>query len=233
MRISRFGLSQNPHPECCENAGIASIYRTDSGLGNMQTLVVQAQGKFLQPKVVAMLDSGSDTTCIDDAFAKQLGCEQLTQPKTVTVKYLDREITLTSTLVRFIIESPSGEECMVIEAWTVPNLSDDTNAIDWSVEKLKFDHLKDLKIEPLPDDNSIKLLIGNRLSDCFIPEDIRKGSEPNQPFGYKTMFGWTILGSNDQIYQRLNKESTNYHSLFSKTVRLLNDYCHSYNYDSE
>ena len=215
VKMAKFNITNSE-----TDSDLTCVYKSESGNANMQTFVAQLSGTIGQDKIVCMLDSGSNTTCIDEELANELDAMPLTRLKNRSVKYLDRVVKVLTRCVRVTLTNLDNTECIIIDAWTIPKLSEGTRAVDWSNEKSHYDHLKDINFPKLPDNKEIKLLVGNRNSDCFVPEEIRKGTEPNQPFGYKTPFGWTVLGSNQEKFDKLSKNESNYKLLFSKAVRI-------------
>jgi hypothetical protein len=155
-----------------------------------------------------MLDSGSEVTCIDENLAKEMKAKPLTEPKTQNLKYLDRKVSVVTQLVQISISSTVGDEIATVEAWTIPNLSKGLKAINWNEEKDKWSHLQPITFPELPDDCRIQLLIGNNYPGFFLPEEIAKGKEFQEPFGYLTPFGWTVLGGNKRKYTIIESKCT-------------------------
>jgi hypothetical protein len=141
-----------------------------------------------------MLDSGSNTTCIDAAFSKKLKLLIRRGPIERTINLLDCKTKFMSYLVEVQLTSADGLVSQTITAWTVKDLTKDTGVVDWSVEKLKFPHLKDVPFPPLPKAAAIQLLIGTDNVSLFTPDSPIKSKDGKGPIAYKVPLGWTCLG---------------------------------------
>jgi len=63
---------------------------------------------------------------------------------------MDRTVAMKSSLVKFEIEPYQGGKSFPIEAWKVDSLIQNTTVVDWVEVSIKFSHLRDLPIPPLP-----------------------------------------------------------------------------------
>ena len=58
-----------------------------------------------------------------------------------------------------------------------------------------FTHLDDIDLHGV-DSSKIEILIGVDVAEAFIPKEVRRGRR-DQPLAIKTIFGWTLLGTNN------------------------------------
>ena len=148
-------------------------------------------------KTVALLDSCSSMTCIDEDVARKLGLKKRSLPRTESIKVVSAKIDFVTTLVEVPVISMDGLTSMVILASTMKDMTKGTGIVDWSKDKLKFDHLKNLPFEPLPENPTVTLLIGTDNVDLLAPEESRKG-EKGEPIAVLTPLGWTCFGSSSK-----------------------------------
>ena len=220
--------AQFPEAEAEEELLLGSSYSTEKGRSNMQTLVTKIEGTKGTKKIVCMLDTGANVSCIDEELAKELGATHLTKLGKQYIKYLDRKVPVNSQMVRVTITNLEGNDRYTMDAWTIPNLSKGTRAVDWSEEKKKWKHLEHIEFPALPEDQRINFLIGHIYSDFFIPNEFAKGTEPMQPLGVKTPYGWTVLGGTKRKHN-LMKNMKSYiendqgcfKAIFSRAIKTL------------
>jgi hypothetical protein len=129
--------------------------------------------------------------------------------------------------VQITISSTVCDEIATVSAWTIPNLSKGLKATDWNEERNKWPHLSDIDFPAIPEDSRFQLLIGHDYPGFFLPESIVKGKEFQDPLGYLTPFGWTVLGGTKKKYSFIeSKESGDFKrvnyltTLFSKARQL-------------
>ncbi len=65
--------------------------------------------------------------------------------------------------------------------------------VDFDIKK--FDHLKDLPLDPKIKD--VNILVGQDNSDALIPLEVVKG-KPGEPFAVRTIKGWSLHGYVDE-----------------------------------
>ena len=220
--------AQYPEVEEEEELLMGTSYNTEKGRSNMQTLVAYLEGTKEPRQVICMLDSGANVSCIDEDLAKEMEAQVLTTKGTQFIKYLDRKVPVTTQLVRILITDLAKEARFTIDAWTIPNLSKGTRAVDWSEEKKNWPHLEHIDFPKLPEDKRINFLIGNTYSDFFVPLEFVRGPEYMQPLGVKTPYGWTVLGGTKRKSGLLDSlkgagiiDKECWKSVFSKAVRIL------------
>ncbi|CAH8494788.1 unnamed protein product [Dicrocoelium dendriticum] len=166
---------------------------TDAGsrcvaLGVIPVTVV---GPFGSIETYALLDNGSDTTLITQDLVGRLRLEP--QPSSLTIKTINGDRSMDSSVVKFYLRSLNGlEEIEVERAFAVPSLPIQASCHGTQAEARKWPHLADLDFEEIRDPR-ISLLIG-----CDIPEahwvlDQRLGG-CKEPYAIKTLLGWIVLG---------------------------------------
>jgi hypothetical protein len=220
--------AQYPEAETEDELLFGSSYNTEKGRSNMQTLVAYLEGTKEPRKVVCMLDTGANVSCIDEDLANELGAQPLTPKGKQFIKYLDRKVPVNTQLVRVLITDLTRGARFNMDAWTIPNLSKGTRAVDWSNEKKVWPHLLHIDFPELPEDKRINFLIGHIYSDFFVPLEFARGPEFMQPLGVKTPYGWTVLGGTKRKTNLLDKlkdiklvDKEHWKSVFSKAVRIL------------
>ena len=172
-----------------------------AGAISLQTVVCRIGARNGRPgfSTVAMLDSGSNTTCIDEDFAKKLKLPVRRGPVERTINLLDCKTKFMSYLVDVQLTSADGLLSQTITAWTVKELTKNTGVVDWSVEKHKFPHLKDIPFPPLPKAAAIQLLIGTDNVSLFTPDTPVKSEDGKGPIAYRIPLGWTCLGPSSSL----------------------------------
>jgi len=78
------------------------------GAISLQTLVCDIRTKSGTKQVVVLLDSGSNSTLIDQALASKLKAEVVDGPIVRKVNYVDRQVEVKSDLVSFELVNPNN-----------------------------------------------------------------------------------------------------------------------------
>jgi hypothetical protein len=167
------------------------------GAISVQTIVCFLSGNKLRTgkKIIAMLDSGSNTTCIDEETAIQLKLRHRSKPSKMVVNLIDGPTQIESFKVDVHLTSCDGLTAQDFTAHTVKDLTKNTSVVDWSKCKQNFDHLKDIPFDTLPHGERISILIGSDNAFLFSAVDGTKREGPRgEPIAYKTSLGWTCLG---------------------------------------
>jgi hypothetical protein len=167
------------------------------GAVSVQTLVCNVGKKAgrSQIKTVVMLDSGSNTTCVDEDVAEQLKLRHRSEPTKKTIHTIDGRIEINTRSVDVILSSIDGLITRHLIAQTVKNLTRNTSVVDWSECKKNFEHLQDVPFDTLPANPIISLLIGADQADLFSPiEGTKHEGARGEPIAYQTALGWTCLG---------------------------------------
>jgi hypothetical protein len=167
------------------------------GAISLQTLVCDIRTESGTKQVVVLLDSGSNSTLIDQALASKLKAKVVDGPIVRKVNYVDRQVEVKSDLVSFELVNPNNKFSRTVLAWTVENLAKRSNVVDWSVARKKFEHLRDVKFTPLPIPAKIDILIGADCHDLMRSLEIISSKKPDHPWAVKTPLGWTCLGPSE------------------------------------
>ena len=167
------------------------------GTISLQTVVVNlTAGSGGMKQVVVLLDSGSQSTCIDEDFAERLKLPISMSDVKRTVGYADREVKIISNLVQFEITSLDGLVTQTMTGWTIKNLASGTGIVDWSKEKRNFKHLANLPFHALPKEPRIIAIIGTGYAGLFKASAIKEDkTDILAPMGLLTPFGWTAVGA--------------------------------------
>jgi hypothetical protein len=170
------------------------------GAISIQTLVCNITAKGANFKTVALVDSGSNITCIDEDYAKELKLTVLSTRVGRDIHLLDRVVHIPgeSYLVEFQLASIDNMCTQVFKGWTYKNLADKTSVVDWSERKKDFPHLKNVKFPKLPSDARVKIVLGINLPHLFVSSKVVMNKSPNaredDPVAIRIKLGWTCIG---------------------------------------
>ncbi len=174
---------------------------SQNGAISIQTLICNVlSGKMKRAtyvKTVVLIDSGSSVTCIDEDFAKENNLRVLGKRPGMTLHMLERIVDLPGDQyhVEFQLSSVDQSCTKNVSAWTVKNLAANTSVVDWSEQKNQFDHLKDIKFPKMPEDSTIKIIMGVDNTAFFAPvETIRNPDNETDPTAIRLSLGWTCVG---------------------------------------
>jgi len=167
------------------------------GAISLQTLVCEIKTESGNKQVVVLLDSGSNSSLIDQRLASKLKAEVVEGPIVRKVNYLDRQVEVKSDLVSFKLINPNNNFSRTVLTWTVENLAKRSNVVDWSRARKKFEHLRDVNFTPLPTPAKIDVLIGANCHDLMRSLEIISSKKPDHPWAVKTPLGWTCLGPSE------------------------------------
>ena len=163
---------------------------------SLQTIVVNLSVGGASKQVVALLDSGSQATCIDEDLATRLNLKTLIGPTKRKVGYADRIAEMTSKLIQFEISSLDGLTSQTMTGWTLKDLASKTGIVDWSQEKSKFEHLRSLPFPKLPSNAKISIIIGTSYPSLYCATKVV--SDPknkHSPVALLTPLGWSCVGT--------------------------------------
>jgi len=170
------------------------------GAVSIQTVVcfISSRGKPI--KIVALLDTGSNSTCIDEALAKELFLPIRAGPTKRKVHYVDRQAEMDSTCVEFQLTSLDGMTTQTCMGWTVKDMTAKTGVVEWAERKKDFPHLKNIPFPKLPPSPSISVLVGTDLAHLFNSTTaVGNPSQPRDPVALRTPLGWTCVGPSAKI----------------------------------
>ena len=185
------------------------------GAISLQTIVLKATSGMTTAKTVALIDTGSTMTCVDEDFAKRMKFPVVAQREGKVLNYLDRKVKIEGLqdLVQIQISSVDNDITQTIEAWTIKGLAEGCGIVDWSKEKRKFPHLKIINFPELPNDPKIQILFGVNTTKMFISKKtIVNEKNWDDPIAMRTFLGWTCIGksgSHDVKQKSLKKHFVN------------------------
>ena len=174
------------------------------GAISLQTLVCNVAIKGKNLRTVALLDTGSTMTVIDEDFAKKHQFPIIDQREGQEVYMVDRLVKMEGIqyLVELTISSSENDRVSRVEAWTVKNLVHDCGIVDWSERKKAFPHLKDINFPKLPVNPKITILFGINTTRMFhSTQTVHNPENENDPVAMKTFLGWTCVGRSDNPKQ--------------------------------
>ena len=163
----------------------------------IQTVVCSISSRASQSgkRIVAMLDTGSNTTCIVEKLAKALRCKRLSDTVSKSVSMPDGVKILQSYTCEIVLTSGDGLTTQVIIAHTIQNMTEGTSVVDWSKAKKNFAHLRNVPFDAVKRDAKIELLIGSDNAFLFsITNGTLRESVRGDPIAYHTPLGWTCIG---------------------------------------
>ena len=146
---------------------------------------VSASGQTIWGTV--LLDSGSETTLIRTAFARQLG---LRGPSKNLV--VDAVGGVRSTVKSERVCLPFARPMEEVFAWTMRNICAPTDAFDWPEIKQRYEHLRDIPFQPV-NPAAVDVLLGSDAAGLMSPLQVRRGSV-QEPCAELTPLGWVVSG---------------------------------------
>ena len=160
--------------------------------------------KFKNPKsgttcqLNVLLDDGCSSQYISERASERLGLEGPgIELFLSTVDAASKRVK--SIVVAVELASMAGDFRTELSLVVLKDLVKDLRPVDWSEQKKKFEHLKDLPFPPLSRDfpDGVDVIIGVRrpeLSRCL--QEV--AGEEGQPIARKTRLGYTCVGPLDQ-----------------------------------
>ena len=180
------------------------------GAISLQTVVCNVNSDKRNIKTVALLDTGSTMTVIDEDFALENNLKIIDKREGQEVYVIDRLVKMKGIQykVEFTISSVDNDTSTKIEAWTIKNLVPDCGIVDWSKRKWDFPHLKKINFPKLPKDPKITLLFGCNVTKLFnSTKTIFDKENRNGPVAIRTFLGWTCVG-NSANPEKLEQDPT-------------------------
>ena len=180
------------------------------GAVSLQTVVCNVESNGKSIKTVALLDTGSTMTAIDEDFAFENNLKILGKREGQEVYVIDRLVKMDGYqyLVEFTISSVDNDTSTRIEAWTIKNLVQDCGIVDWSERKVDFPHLKKINFPKLPKNAKITVLFGCNVTRLFAStKTIVDRESRSGPVAIRTFLGWTCVG-NSANPKQLRKDPT-------------------------
>ena len=147
-------------------------------------------------KALAILDSGSNTTCIVKRTAEQMGFSTHTEiVEMSTVFKKNEQVSLDICEIR--LQSLHDKNYSVNQSVVaVDHIPVDVKLVPTEIDIVAYPHLRDVKLNPVvPTPSEVEILIGCDLSSSMAPEEgSTRRSTDDKPSGYRTRWGWCIMG---------------------------------------
>ena len=187
---------EGPKARNSEPAPFVAASRTGGETDTLlQVVRVRIHGESGSKDVLALLDTGAQTSLCSEDVIQELGITG--ERRQLCIQNVEgsgeqkpsERVTLK---VSALSDGGRGRAIDVPEAWSVPALN--VTAPTVSPRQLKHcDHLRGLKF-PQYGGGEVKLLLGGNVLEAVLQKEARVG-RPNQPAAVKTEFGWTLVGS--------------------------------------
>ena len=177
---------------------------------SLQTVVCNVEAKGTNIPTIALLDTGTSITVIDEDFALENNLKILDQREGQEVFLVDRLIKKTGFQykVEITISPVDNNKTTSIEAWTIKNLVHDFGIVDWSEHKSNFPPLRKINFPKLPVNPKIVILFGSDTTRLFTASTvISDETNPDCPVAMRTFLGWTCVEKSTNIKQ-LKKDPT-------------------------
>jgi len=184
-----------------------------AGAVSLQTLVCDVKAGGKSQRIIVLLDSGSNSTLIDQALASKLRAKVVQGPVTRKVNYVDRQVEVESSLVSFVLTDVDGRHSQALEAWTVKDLAKRSGVVDWSEQKRKFEHLRDVPFVQLPKPAKIDVLIGTDNHALMRGIKVVSSANPEHPWAVKSPLGWTCVGPSEPKFKGDTSHSVWVHNI--------------------
>ena len=161
----------------------------------LQVVQVRIHGENGSKDVLALLDTGAQTSLCNEDVLQELGITG--DRRQLCIQNVEgsgeqkpsERVTLTVSAL-----GAGGKEgrIKIAEAWSVPSLNVTAPTVTHR-QLRRCVHLRGLKF-PQYGGGEVKLLLGGNVLEAVLQKEARVG-EPNQPAAVKTEFGWTLAGS--------------------------------------
>jgi hypothetical protein len=162
---------------------------------SLQTVVCEIMTNKEPKRVIALLDSGASTSCIDADLAKSLNLKVLAGPEVRRMALLNKTTSQECFYVDITLTDINHTQQANIQAWTVKGLTQNSRAVDWSKKKDNFEHLRKINFPETPVPAKLGILIGNDfLALLQAQEVVRDEHNLYAPVAIRTPLGWTCSG---------------------------------------
>ena len=122
------------------------------------TALLSHNGK--ERRVVIAMDPCSNSTNIDEDFAKEMGLHIEEKGLVRNINFLESSATVHSDLVSFTLSPLNRDKSFKINAFTVKNLITGTPVVDWRKVSETYVHLKEANIPEAHDSGRVHVLLG-------------------------------------------------------------------------
>ena len=166
-------------------------FKPVTGLCPVQKVkVMNRDGNFVE--ILAMLDSGSNTSLLSKPAAKRLGLNGSAAHLTMSLAG-GKKKSEPSQIIDIMIASPTDEDIMKpLQVYTVARPCSNSKRISSDLVE-QYTHLKNVSDKLHLSGGAIDLLIGTDFVEAFVDIHTVSG-EPGQPIAKRNCFGWYVLG---------------------------------------
>jgi len=177
-----------------------------------------------QVKVLAVLDTGSSSTIIDESFANKFKLPVVSGPVQKSFQYIDRSASYETKGVAVTLIGQDRNIQQMLVANTVKDFSKNCHLHDWSQELKNYEYMTNVIVPEYPYPPIGILLIG-----CDNPDLLKdlesKNGPPKHPIAIRTALGWGFMGP---IRDNSNQEDHNYYQhdicLTSQVLKTKDDF---------
>ena len=166
------------------------------GCALVEVLPVVMFGKNGNQRVMALRDSGCNTTLIDEGLAQSLGLRG--KEIDLEIQGVNAQKAFTSHHIKKCHVARVGKEevkYVLRDLKSIPGLNGPDQKWKWSTIKHEYPHLKDLDLRDT-DAGPVQLIIGTNNSDLILPKQIVKPSGQSDvdrvPYAIETPLGWAV-----------------------------------------
>ena len=166
------------------------------GCALVEVLPVVMFGKNGNQRVMALRDSGCNTTLIDEGLAQSLGLRG--KEIDLEIQGVNAQKAFTSQHIKKCHVARVGKEevkYVLRDLKSIPGLNGPDQKLKWSTIKHEYPHLKDLDLRDT-DAGPVQLIIGTNNSDLILPKQIVKPSGQSDvdrvPYAIETPLGWAV-----------------------------------------
>ena len=174
------------------------------GSVSLQTVVCNVTSGNNYIKTVALLDTGSTMTAIDEDFAMNNNLNIIGKRDGQEVYVIDRLVKMKGHQykVELTVSSVDKDTSTRIEAWTIKNLVQNCGIVDWSERKRDFPHLQKINFPKLPENPKITILFGCNVTRMFkSTKTVADENNLGGPIAIRTFLGWTCVGNSANTTQ--------------------------------
>jgi len=161
--------------------------RKEHAINSMSCYLITPQGKV---PVNVILDSGSNTSNIDETLIEKFKLKQSTPEFLRTVRYVSTNVSYPSAGYDLQLMSKDGDYTQAVRAYRVRNFG--SKVPDWIEVCSKHDYLKSLPVLKTQDAVS-RILLGTDCKELFHTLESRM-SDNDGPTAIRNVLGWSFLG---------------------------------------
>ncbi|XP_068671382.1 uncharacterized protein [Montipora foliosa] len=166
------------------------------GLALVEVLPIVVFGETGKQQVMALRDSGCNTTLIDESLVLSLGLQG--KEVDLEIQGVNAQKVFASQHIKKCHVARVGKEEVkysLRDVKTIPSVNGPDQKLKWSTIKHEYQHLKNLDLRDT-DTGTVQLIIGTNNSDLILPRQILKPSGQPEldrvPYAVETPLGWEV-----------------------------------------